>query len=282
MCIRDSYFTTKQLAVEFITFMKSVMLFQQKQTISFEDKSELCTITLRLPSLSKGDLVALPQTLQRKSRHTSLCLVTSVNAMIHLFDLTKRQMFKLCGSSYWQCEPLPSYANKELSEYVVLAVQVLTKSRSDSCFMMLLKDKMERQKVGIACCMNTVELRDRVLGYELDGKEEHFCKKVIRANVVVVKKVFAANKEVKLERLNKIIENTREQGTEEEYKDFVSELEAETVKRQSKSKKKEHKVRYKKESDDTSSESELEVRTRKDSLEIVEGNRFKGLINEDD
>eukprot|EP00826_Nyctotherus_ovalis_P057955 TRINITY_DN7940_c0_g1_i12.p1 TRINITY_DN7940_c0_g1~~TRINITY_DN7940_c0_g1_i12.p1 ORF type:complete len:114 (+),score=42.42 TRINITY_DN7940_c0_g1_i12:24-344(+) len=92
----------------------------------------------------------------------------------------------------------------------------------------------------------------------------------------------AASDVYKRQGLNKIIENTREQGTEEEYKDFVSELEAETVKRQSKSKKKEHKVRYKKESDDTSSESELEVRTRKDSLEIVEGNRFKGLINEDD
>jgi len=287
----DFYFRKKASAMEFIAFIRSKIMFRCNKAISTDNTSKKSIkhhiLTLDLPTINKGDLITLPQKIQKTLNVSSCCLVIKVNSLIHLFDILKCKVHTM---DTWPSKVL-SFCNKEhLIEYKVLGL------KNGFNYIELQEINNDKHKVGICYFGDKLKINDKVLGYDLTNVIETKCS---YANVVVVKKVWEDEKKLEFSEIKRVFDITESESQEdEEYIEFMKDFEEEltmeyTINNKneesfSEKKKSKHKKKDKiknKEEEVGEQKNELAMKELTETLEydtsiIKQENRFAAINND--
>lgn len=117
--------------VDFLQTVLPVKASQSKKLISHDIHSGTYnykfTWVIDIVPISKGSLVCLSPKMQKSHGSIApICLVTNVANTIHLMDPLTAQMAEINGNSYFRTPFLPICDPKQLIEYTVMDIEIIT------------------------------------------------------------------------------------------------------------------------------------------------------------
>ncbi|KAL7306339.1 hypothetical protein TKK_0001764 [Trichogramma kaykai] len=255
----DFFFMKESSARKLTDFIISVLPCKyqhSKKLISHDCHSNVYnykfTFSIELVPLSKDSVICLPKHLTHQlGGITSICLIYRVSCSIHLIDVASGQLADVSANVYWRY-PFNSICNpKQLKEYYVINIEPISEKEKKKfpgqghvsnkyviADAWVVKDLTDENHIHTRTHLGGIlKPGDSVLGYalgEMNVNDPNFEKlnQDLVPNVILVRKFYPTNKSARrrarMWKLKHIAEDV-DIGTEnDDYNDFLEELEEDT------------------------------------------------------